>query len=71
VYSFIPSPKVPVHILCLGNIVNHVFEDLRRTKVPNKVKPEIYNFKHTLEPGLALELNLSVKDCFPCYELLN
>jgi hypothetical protein len=24
-YSFIPSPKVPVHILSLGNIVNHVF----------------------------------------------
>ena len=32
VYNFIPSPKVPVHILCLGNIVNHVFEDLRKTK---------------------------------------
>jgi hypothetical protein len=26
VYSFIPSLKVPVHILCLGNIVNHVFD---------------------------------------------
>jgi hypothetical protein len=35
VYSFVPSPKVPVHILCLGNIVNHVFEDLRKTKAPN------------------------------------
>jgi hypothetical protein len=35
VYSLIPSPKVPVHILCLGNIVNHVFEDLRKTKAPN------------------------------------
>jgi hypothetical protein len=35
VYSFIPSPKVRVHILCLGNIVNHVFEDLRKTKAPN------------------------------------
>jgi hypothetical protein len=35
VYSFIPSPKVPVHILCLGIIVNHVFEDLRKTKAPN------------------------------------
>jgi hypothetical protein len=34
-YSFILSPKVPVHILHLGNIVNHVFEDLRRTKAPN------------------------------------
>jgi hypothetical protein len=29
------SPKVPVHILHLGNIVNHVFEDLRKTKAPN------------------------------------
>jgi hypothetical protein len=27
--------KVPVHILHLGNIVNHVFEDLRKTKAPN------------------------------------
>jgi hypothetical protein len=35
-YSFIPSPKVPVHILRLGNIVNHVFEDLRKTKAPNR-----------------------------------
>jgi hypothetical protein len=38
VYSFIPSPKIPVHILCLGNIVNHVFEDLRKTKAPNSTK---------------------------------
>jgi hypothetical protein len=38
VYNFIPSPKVPVHILCLGNIVNHVFEDLRKTKAPNNVE---------------------------------
>jgi hypothetical protein len=36
VYSFIPSPKVPIHMLCLGNIVNHVFKDLRKTKAPNK-----------------------------------
>jgi hypothetical protein len=35
VYSFIQSPKVHVHILCLENIVNHVFEDLRKTKAPN------------------------------------
>jgi ribonuclease HI len=35
VNNFIPSPKVPVHILYLGNIVNHVFEDLRKTKAPN------------------------------------
>jgi hypothetical protein len=33
-YSFIPSSKVPVHILYLGNIVNHVFEDLRKMKAP-------------------------------------
>jgi hypothetical protein len=32
---FILSPKVPVHILHLGNIVSHVFEDLRKTKAPN------------------------------------
>jgi hypothetical protein len=35
VNNFIPSPKVPVHILHLGNIINHVFEDLRKTKAPN------------------------------------
>jgi hypothetical protein len=35
---FIPSLKVLVHILHLGNIVNHVFEDLRETKAPNKRK---------------------------------
>jgi hypothetical protein len=35
VCSFIPSLKVPVHILCLENIVNHVFEDLQKTKAPN------------------------------------
>jgi hypothetical protein len=35
VYNFIPSPKVPVHVLHLGNIVNHVFEDLQKTKAPN------------------------------------
>jgi hypothetical protein len=28
------SPKVHVHILHLGNIVNHVFEDFRKTKAP-------------------------------------
>jgi hypothetical protein len=27
------------------------------------VKPKIYKLKHTLEPGLALELNLSAEDC--------
>jgi hypothetical protein len=35
VNSFVPSPKVPVHILHLGNIVNHVFEDLWKMKAPN------------------------------------
>jgi hypothetical protein len=35
VHSFIPCLKVPVHILRLGNIVNHVFDDLRRTKAHN------------------------------------
>jgi hypothetical protein len=35
VYSFILSPKVPICVLYLGNIISHVFEDLRRTKAPN------------------------------------
>jgi hypothetical protein len=38
VNNFVPSPKVPVHIFHLGNIVNHVFEDLWKTKAPNKRK---------------------------------
>jgi hypothetical protein len=37
-YSFIPSLKVPVHILCLVNIGNHVFEDLRKTKAPTNAQ---------------------------------
>jgi hypothetical protein len=41
VYNFIPSLKVPVPTLCLGNIVNHVFEDLRKTKAPNS-RPSHY-----------------------------
>jgi hypothetical protein len=41
VYSFISSLKVPVHILHLGNIVNHVFEDLRKTKAPNRPLNEV------------------------------
>jgi hypothetical protein len=35
VYNFILSPKVPVYVSHLGNIVSHVFEDLRKTKAPN------------------------------------
>ena len=35
VYSFILSPKVPVCVLHLRNIISHVFEDLRKTKTPN------------------------------------
>jgi hypothetical protein len=37
VYNFIPSPKVPVHLLHLGNIVSHVFEDLQKTKAPTSI----------------------------------
>jgi hypothetical protein len=35
VYNFIPSSKVPLHILCLGNVVNHDYEDLQKMKAPN------------------------------------
>jgi hypothetical protein len=35
VYSFILSSKVPVCVSHLGNIVSHIFEDLRKTKAPN------------------------------------
>jgi hypothetical protein len=41
-YRCIPCPKVPVHILHLGNIVNHVLEDLRKTKAPNTIQGIIY-----------------------------
>jgi hypothetical protein len=41
--SFVPSPKVPVHIFHLENIFNHVFEDLRKTKAPNS-SPSQYLF---------------------------
>jgi hypothetical protein len=34
VYSFIPSPNVPIHILHLGNIVNHVFRTFGRRRPP-------------------------------------
>jgi hypothetical protein len=34
-------------------------------------KPEIYKLKHALRSGLALDLNQSLKDSFPCLELLN
>jgi hypothetical protein len=36
VYNFILSPKVPVCVLHLENIVSHVFEDLRKTKAPQQ-----------------------------------
>jgi hypothetical protein len=55
VYNFIQSPKVPVHILCLGNIVNHVFEDLRKTKAPNRHDSEA---NYTLVP-LIIQLRAS------------
>jgi hypothetical protein len=41
VHNFIPSPKVPIRILHLGNIVNHVFEDLQKTKDPNMDIPHL------------------------------
>jgi hypothetical protein len=37
VYNFILSPKVPVCVSHLGNIVSHVFEYLRKTKGPNNI----------------------------------
>jgi hypothetical protein len=42
VYSLIPSPKVPVHILCLGNIVNHVLRTFGRRRPPT-VAPRSIN----------------------------
>jgi hypothetical protein len=54
VYIFIPSLKVSVHILCLGNIVNHVFEDLRKTKAPNS-SPSQFLFFYNNEFRLQRE----------------
>jgi hypothetical protein len=42
VYNFILSPKVPVCVLHLGNIISHVFVDLRKMKAPNSFHPYIY-----------------------------
>jgi hypothetical protein len=58
VYSFIPSLKVPVHILRLGNIVNHVFEDLRKIKAPNS-SPSQYYFVITM--NLDYDVNEGLK----------
>jgi hypothetical protein len=30
-----PNPKVPVHVYTPETLLNHVFEDLRKTKAPN------------------------------------
>jgi hypothetical protein len=68
VYSFIPSLKVLVHILCLGNIVNHIFEDLRKTKAPNNTLSDApYR-----NPGMALNGQGSGRHPFggaPCRDL--
>jgi hypothetical protein len=40
-----PSPKVPAHVLYSKNILNHVFEDLRKPKAPNS-RPRKGNVIH-------------------------
>jgi hypothetical protein len=61
VYSFIPSPKVPVYILHLGNIVKHVFEDLQKTKAPNsdRIGTRIHfaSLRHPESNGLVERAN--------------
>jgi hypothetical protein len=37
-----------------------------RLKGGEYAKPEIYKLKLTLRPGLVLELNSSLKECFSC-----
>jgi hypothetical protein len=37
----------------------------------NRRNLKFINFKHVLRPELALELNRSLRDSFPCLELLN
>jgi hypothetical protein len=39
------TSKVPVHIFLLENIVNYVFEDLRKPKAPNK-RVTVHHPKH-------------------------
>jgi hypothetical protein len=36
----------------------------------NRRNLKFINFKHTLRPGLTLELNRSTEDYFSCYDLL-
>jgi hypothetical protein len=67
VYNFILSPKVPVHILHLGNIVNHVFEDLRKTKAPNSSQVEQVDLDELDDeeaPCVTLR-NMSIGDVCP------
>jgi hypothetical protein len=60
VYNFIPSLKVPVYILHLGNIVKHVFEDLRKTKAPNS-SPSQYSFVITTNSDYDMNEDLKPK----------
>jgi hypothetical protein len=38
------TSKVPVHIFLLENIVNYVFEDLRKPKAPN-IRQKLFTLK--------------------------
>jgi hypothetical protein len=48
-----------------GHTKNSVVIESRLEGV-NRRNVKFINFKHTLGPGLALELNSSPKECFSC-----
>jgi hypothetical protein len=49
--------------------IQRVYES--RLEGVNRRNLKFTNFKHILRPGLALEMNQSLKDSSPCLELLN
>jgi hypothetical protein len=59
--SFVPSLKVPVHIFHLENIVNHVFEDLQKTKAPNNIYIKIVHIGIFKMEGVHIKMTKEVK----------
>jgi hypothetical protein len=54
------TSKVPVHIFLLENIVNYVFEDLRKPKAPNKLNDSLASLRIENEKLIAKAKDLDV-----------
>jgi hypothetical protein len=59
-YTFISKSKPPVTVYYAGRHVSHVFEDLRKTKVPNN---HIANLQETFANFRRVGLKLNLKKC--------